>query len=156
MEGFFRLKTPADLREKLRRDFAKIEANLLDVDAFFNFFVTAEHMLDWIHPGNTKEQQDLRKVLRASSPLLKTCTHLANGAKHFRPVAAVNDSVSATGSGELQRSPFGLIVLGIFGFAPGRLVVDLKGQSARDLGPTIDAHDLAQRVLAYWDAYPLP
>ncbi len=54
MEGLFSLKTPADLREKLRRDLAKLLDAPLDADAAFNFFITAEHMLDWVYPNRVR------------------------------------------------------------------------------------------------------
>ena len=39
---------------------------------------------------------------------------------------------------------------------PIRLIVDLKGPAAAELGPSIPALDLAREVLAFWDAQLLP
>ena len=47
MQGFFNLQTQFDLRDKLHRELDKLRAAPLDVDAAFNFFVTAEHLPEW-------------------------------------------------------------------------------------------------------------
>ena len=49
--GVFGLKTPADLLQKMARELARLRDDPDNVDHAFNFFVTAEHMLDWLFPG---------------------------------------------------------------------------------------------------------
>jgi hypothetical protein len=109
--GFFRLQTPADLLAKLRHDLGRVEAAPTDEYCAFDFFVTAEHMLDWIYPGPSGEKT--RKFLR-QHPLLATCSNITNGAKHFQLLPhhiAVKDAVHVEGafdrnaySGESERS----------------------------------------------------
>ena len=56
-----------------------------------DFFVTAEHMADWVLPGQANRQA--RETLRASSVLLQVPSHVANGAKHFIAEARPHQSV---------------------------------------------------------------
>src|SRR4051794_3920716 len=137
MEGLFTLKTPADLREKMRRDLEKMRAAPLDADAAFNFFVTAEHMLDWVYPRDANRQA--RTDARKKSTLLQVCSHLANGAKHFEVEGKQHQSVDKTGRSGIFYAPptylgRGYFPAGHFGFGPcppgcfevGRLIVHLK------------------------------
>jgi hypothetical protein len=78
--GFFELRTPHDLLKKMQRDHSRLEANSLDAYAAFDFFVTANHLVDWVWPSATRQQ--LRDN-REDVPLLRVCEHLADGAKHF-------------------------------------------------------------------------
>ena len=61
LAGIFDLKTPKDLLEKLGRDLERLRAAPNDTDHAFNFFVTAEHMPDWLHPGNKGKRDRERK-----------------------------------------------------------------------------------------------
>lgn len=81
MKGLFELQTPADLLRKLRSDFEELKKQPRNSYLAFNFFVTAEHMKDWLFPGYSKE--GARKTLQNSSQVLLVCSHVANGAKHF-------------------------------------------------------------------------
>lgn len=154
MEGFFTLNSAADLREKLRRDLAKLRAAPTNIDSALNFFITAEHMADWVHPG--KAGRAAREALRDSSLLLQVCSHLANGGKHFRVEAKHHDSVARTrrvgGITTLGRYALGTRPLG--GGRP-TCYVDLQGDAAAALGPSIEVITLARCVMAFWDAHPL-
>ncbi len=55
--GFFALRTPQDLLAKLRHDHARLVDNPIDSYAAFDFFVTANHLVDWIWPSATRTQQ---------------------------------------------------------------------------------------------------
>ena len=46
-EGVFSLTSAAHLRDKLRHDFEALKADPFNPYLGFNFFVTAEHLLDW-------------------------------------------------------------------------------------------------------------
>lgn len=152
--GFFELQTSQDLLEKLRRDFHKLREAPLDSDAAFNFFVTAEHMLDWIYPKRSGKKQ--RETERRSSILLKVISHLANGAKHFEVEASHHESVRET-----QRSGLRMFMPRMFRtrllshLSRSFLVVTLDGQAAREYGPKIRLQDLAEKVIAYWESHPL-
>ena len=153
MPGIFQLRTASDLREKLRRDLAKLKAEPLDADAAFNFFVTAEHMLDWVYSG--KARTDERTKARQGSVLLRVCSHLANGAKHFEVEGKHHDSVSSTQTVEHTMSVVNIVsITGPFVSWP-RLLLTLKGTAATELGNVIGAIELAERVMDYWDTQQL-
>ncbi|HMH54204.1 MAG TPA: hypothetical protein VK548_28480 [Candidatus Acidoferrum sp.] len=148
-EGFFELRTPADLLEKLRHDFSRIRQNCLDSYAAFDFFVTAEHLLDWKYPDDEEPaNREMKKHLRGDEPLLRVTSHLANGAKHFKATAARHKSVGGTHN---HTGDFVLDDFDPFDFDTDSLVVELTGDDAIVLGPEITVHDLAGRVLAYWE-----
>jgi hypothetical protein len=91
---FFDLKTPEDLLRKLEREYDGWKAAPLNVDLAWNFFVTAEHLPDWIYyqdmPISGTARPDLLDgqtpndfTRDRARPLLRICSHLANGGKHF-------------------------------------------------------------------------
>jgi len=157
IEGVFTLTSAEDLLAKLGRDLARIEREPWNPDPAFDFFVTAEHMLDWRDPDRKprdSEAKERRGALRESEPLLRITSHIANGAKHFRPLAARHKSIQGTGqrtSGGLQSDGFQSNA-----FAPATTspVVDLSDDEATSVGcKEIAAVDLARRVLEYWKAH---
>ncbi len=93
-KGFFDLQRPTDLLAKLKRELQRMEAEPLDVDHAFNFFVTAEHILDWLHPGDANKA--MRRQAREASKLLQLVSHIANGAKHFVAEASHHKSMGGT------------------------------------------------------------
>lgn len=95
MEGIFELTTPNDLLKKLRYEYEHFRLEPLNTYTAFNFFVTAEHLLDWQYPGRANRSQ--RKQVRANSVILQICSHIANGAKHFQVEDKHHKSVSDTG-----------------------------------------------------------
>jgi hypothetical protein len=147
MTGIFDLTEPRHLLAKMERELDRMRAAPLDVDHAFNFFVTVEPMLDWLHPGTAGRTQ--REQLRASDPLLEVVSHLATGAKHFDFLSPHHTAVSSTkkepASGFGMR-PFGV---GVFGGGPA-LVVKLSGNVALQLGTQASPLDLARMVLDYW------
>jgi hypothetical protein len=64
MIGIFDLIEPRHLFEKLGRELERLRSKPDDVDHAFNFFTTAEHMPDWLHPGYTKEAKSQRETKR--------------------------------------------------------------------------------------------
>lgn len=147
----FDLNTAHDLRAKMRRDLERMRANPMDSDAAFNFFVTAEHMPDWIYPKREKKQE--RETLKNSEIILRICSHLANGAKHFEVEAKHHDTVQSSGRrrgwhGSWAGGPW-------FGpwFGGSCLVIHLKGDAEQALGPAISAIDLATKIMEFWENY---
>lgn len=139
LDGFFSLRTPHDLLEKLESDFTRFKtADATSVEAqyaAFDFFVTALHMADWMPHGAGGSIPS-----HGAYPEGSLVYDLGNGAKHFRVNPAQHTTVSNTGSA-------GLFDPAIFDpaiFDVGRLVVDLED------GTTVDALSVAQRVLDYW------
>ncbi len=138
----------------MRRDFERLKSKPLSSDAAFNFFVTAEHMLDWVYPKRINKEK--RTNARKKSVVLQVCSHLANGAKHFELEGRHHNSVSSTGAG-VGWSREGFFAPDYFadGYFEERLVVSLKGDAAKELGQSIGAIELAEKVIAYWDKHPL-
>ena len=55
MKGIFELRTPQDLLQKLRFDREQLKKDPTNTYLAFNFFVTAEHIKDWLHPGKANK-----------------------------------------------------------------------------------------------------
>lgn len=150
-KGFFDLKTPRDLLRKMEHDFARMQAAPLDSYPAFDFFVTVEHMLDWVYANDTKRQT----AERNANVALQVCSHLANGAKHFQATATRHKSVQ--GVHERPAMRWGEAVWGEsrWGTEEG-LEITLSDEEAGRLGRQgwIDALDLAQRLLDYWRTHP--
>ena len=58
----FQLTTAADLRAKLGRDLDRLKNEPMNADAAFNFFVTAEHLLDWVYPKNINKARRTKEL----------------------------------------------------------------------------------------------
>jgi len=83
LQGLFSLKTSRDLPGKLEHDFKRLRtADPATADAHyaaFDFFVAAEHLLDWISRSIGGSLSSHRAY--SQGPLV---SHMANGAEHFR------------------------------------------------------------------------
>lgn len=144
--GFGSLKSPHDLLRKVQHDFRRMQAAPADVYAAFDFFVSAYHLLDWVHPNDEAG----RLAEETKQPLLQVCSHIANGAKHFEATKPRHKSVK-----DVVANP-GKFFGGDFfggGFF-GSLTVQLDGQSASLWGAEISAVDLASIVLKFWESDP--
>ena len=129
MGQFFQAETAQLLFEKLTRDLECLETWPNDVDMAFNFFLTADAILEWLYPGEAGELQrgDLR-----NDPLLRAVRELASGAKHL----------------EMKRRA---------GSPQTVLTVELTERAAQKYGSRISALELAKRVHAYWRTqFPVP
>ena len=148
MRGIGPLDTPQHLLGKLKRDFERVQATPSDPYAAFDFFVTAEHMLDWVLPRY--ENKKAREALRDSSPVLQAVSHIANGSKHFIVQAAHHQSVRQVDA------PDGAFDSGAFdphGFDTDALTVTFDGAAAAVLGGQMLVLDLAEKALRFWDDY---
>jgi len=145
--GFGRLRAPLDLLRKLRHDYSRIKGDPNVEYAAFDFFVTAEHILDWLLPGNAK--RDERERLRASDPLLEITWDIASGAKHFVVEARGHESVSHT---DVAPAVFDSEAFDHEGFQTAdELFVTLEGRAAARFGLRMEILPLAALVLAYWE-----
>jgi hypothetical protein len=76
LDGFLALRTPRDLLRKLEADFARLgQSSLESIEAqyaAFDFFVTAEHLPDWIFAISGQTKSALR-----SYPEGKVVSHIA-------------------------------------------------------------------------------
>ena len=148
---FFGMEHARDLLEKLEWEFQRLSDEPNNKFSAFNFFVTAEHLLDWVHPGQRSNARDAR---RASEPLLQVISHLCNRAKHLRLRAAHKSVMRA----EVGLGPPRTRYMGHNIQTWGGYHVVLWVYVAAHLQPTfqdrITPIDLAQRTLAYWRAQP--
>jgi hypothetical protein len=142
--GHFSHKSAADLFAKLQRDFDRLCRSPTDADASFNFFVTAEHLPEWHFKGDSKAAAELRK----QHALLRLCSHLANGAKHFEVTR--HNAVASTATVNVQRlaaGPAGTVEskATVLQFA-----VNPEPTEAAELGPSITVTELASRIGQFW------
>jgi hypothetical protein len=136
--GFATLKNTSDLLMKLQHDIARMTNDQSDEYAAFDFFVTAEHMVDWHLPGNPAAQ----RALRQSEVLLQVVSHIANGAKHFSATAKQHKSVLAVSRETYEEES---------GDFEEDLEVHLSKEEALALeGSSFKTTTLAFRVYAYW------
>ena len=144
--GFFQLTAPADLLRKLEHDYRRLTKTPADPYPAFDFFITAEHLLDWSYPGD--EGKAKRNQLRAAHPLLRVVSHIANGAKHMVLDDSRHTSVSDT---EATQSRYGDGAYGVGPYGAGHLVVTIDESMWKTLGvKMITTIGLADDLLAFW------
>jgi hypothetical protein len=146
IKGFFKLQTPGDLLNKLRHDLSQMKLHPFDEYMAFNFFVTAEAMLDWIYPGNENKMN--RKIIRNSEPMLMVTSDLASGAKHFSGLYTHHDSVKSI---DISPGAFPLGSFPVGSIGNGVLRVHLNELLPNYDRKMITAFKLASMVLEYWE-----
>jgi hypothetical protein len=148
LRGIFELREPIDLFRKLQHDFTRIQLNALDQYAAFDFFVTAEHILDWLFPG--RENDKARNEAREKNFIRGVCSHIASGAKHFEVQHSRHASVTdvAVVSGAFQDGAFQSSA-----FSTSRLIVRLDGDAADNLGDVVECLFLAGLVIKHWESH---
>lgn len=152
MPGAFGLTTPKDLLGKLERELNQLRASPNNHDVAHNFFISAEHMLDWLYPGRGKRKT--RESLRRKTPLLQVVSHLANSSKHYDQLAPHHQSVEDTGKGGgyFGASYFGGSYFGGGFFGGRRLLIKFKGKAITEFGESLPVLDVAEKVYAFWQA----
>lgn len=147
MKGFAQLQGPADLLAKLVHDFERVRAAPDDTYAAFDFFVTAEHMVDWLIPDSLEVKQwSARKAKRESSELLKITSHIANGAKHFQALADHHRCVA-----ELKQENGGFDAHSFSSNSFSSASFQMHGLNIRlETGSVVHVLALAEDVLSYW------
>jgi hypothetical protein len=136
---FFELRTAADLFRKIEDDLKVMEASPGDARLAFNFFVTVEHLPDWL------DRRDLVK----KTCLLRIVSHLANGAKHFVLDDSRHKSVkNAEASGYVEADYMEP------GYFEESLDVHLSPDEAKEMGvDVIDTVSLGQKAVQFWRPY---
>lgn len=140
--GLFELRTPVDLLGKAERDLVRLRSNPLDVDAAFDFFVTARHVPDWVEAyGGRKAGEVFKQHVE-----LRVCRHIADGAKHFLATHTNHRQVSGTSTapGGFQSNAFQASAYQVGALT---IVLDPTDPDVSALGPSIDAVRLAERVV---------
>lgn len=148
MPGLFSNTSPDWLVLKLERDLQRLQASPRDAETAFDFFVTAESLVDWLLPGRVNKHA--RRRLHESEPLLQIVSHIASEAKHYAAEAPHHSSVKATArtGGLFSSSLFaGCLSAGRL-ISKGGLTVELDGEAAVLYGSSIAAVSLAELVLA--------
>jgi len=139
--GFFQLKDASDLFKKLEWEYRNLRDHPGNQYHAFNFFVTAEHMADWMNESGID-------IDKKDFTLLKLCSHIANSGKHFVAKAERHKSVkSAMHDGIFEP---GVFEVGVF---EESLQIELTPEEAKKLCvETIDSVSLASKVLEFWRA----
>ena len=142
LHGFFALRTPEDLLRKLEADWERLRA----VDpvsqaaqyAAFDFFVTANHIPDWLREAGGGKLSEYRNY-----PDGALVTHIGTGAKHFRGTRLAEKPASGTRvyHGVFDSNGFDAAV-----FEVSQLVIDLED------GTTVPVLAVAERVITHWRA----
>jgi hypothetical protein len=159
MDGFFELKTHPDLLHKLKREYARWKSDPLNVDFAWNFFVTAEHFPEWMyqtHRGQPLLGGVSPSKFKKDRPLLRICSHLANGAKHLILTSGRHTSVACTVREMSGYIEAGYIEDGYYAEKP-MLRVYLIPEEAAALGrdtADVDALWLADRIIEFYQAWP--
>jgi hypothetical protein len=134
--AFFELTTPLQLFRKMEADLAALQQSGQDSHIAFNFFVTAEHLPDWLGLRALVHQHALLRIVR----------HLANGAKHFNVDPKRHRSVVVTSKDRYFEE--GYIEPG---YMEEPLLVHLSPDEADEMGTAvIDSVSLGRKVLAFW------
>lgn len=88
-------------------------------------------------------------LLKKSNNYLVVCSDIANGSKHFK----VNPDRHHSVSGTSIKGAFDSNAFDNKAFDVARLVIDLDGEAANQLGSSIDAIELAREVLEFWKSH---
>lgn len=149
IEGFFELKSPEDLLRKLRHDLEQMKTFPFDVYLAYNFFVTAESMLDWVYPGDKNKEK--RNEIRKSAWFLNATSDLATGAKHFKPhdFHDTVDKAFITPGWFTNYFPKGAFPNGSFG--DGALIVCINDEIDVEDSDRFSAFAVATKVLEFWE-----
>jgi hypothetical protein len=142
--GFFDVRDPQALFQKMRYDYGRMLASPLDAYPAWDFFVTANHLIDWIWPSaGTAQHREERKW----EAIPRICEHLANGAKHF----IVNREHSAVLQIERTGGAFESLAADAADVRSDMLLITLDTMEAADIGVAqISASAMARQVLLYW------
>ena len=136
--AFLELRTPRDMLEKARREYARLSGRF-DIDHVFNFFVTANHISDYVKESGTVPQAELDVLFQDQD--LKDCRDLCDKAKHLRLTKRA-DPMTHKWGGEIGGAPIGMLPIG----ADGEWEL-WSGDRAVEITP------LATRGLEKWDLF---
>jgi len=148
-KGFGKFKSAQDLFAKLERDYARLLSGGPNVaDSAYDFFVTGFHLLEWVYPDDPAK----RKEILDNEYLIRLCSHIANGAKHFEAKSKRHQSVKSIknqvfwnlGGASKEGGSYEL------GYVSEDLMIELDGEARQVLGPYTTAQNIAKHVLRFW------
>ena len=137
---FFDLISPSQLFEKLKADLVTLEETH-ESQAAFNFFVTAEHLPDWLR---------LRHLVKQNAAL-RVVSDIASGAKHFLIDSDRHKSVRAAEKDEYFAEDYVEN-----GYVAPELVIHLEDFERESLQlplPQISAVELGKMVVDFWQSH---
>ena len=154
MKGLFELSKATDLLQKLHYEFEQLKKEPDNTYVAFNFFVTAEHILDWLYPKRSNKKK--REQVRENSVLLQICSHIANGSKHFEVEDLRHKSVSGTNhmGGHWPNGYFPKDYFPNGYFPDSNLIIRLEGDAKNQFGESISVIKLAAIIVEFWDKHP--
>lgn len=123
---------------KAQREHARLRERF-DIDNVFNFFVTANHIRDYVSKTGAVSQAALDGFL--SDPDMNDCRDLCDKAKHLRLTKRA-DPVTHRWSGAIGGAPIGVLPIG--GSGEWELWSD---------GRAVNIEALAGRVIDKWNAF---
>ena len=135
---FLELRTPRDMLDKAKREHGRLSSDF-NIDNVFNFFVTANHIRDYIEKS-AAVGRDVVATFCSSQDMLD-CRDLCDKAKHLR-LTKRTDPVTHRWSGALGGAPLNMLPLG----GDGRW--ELWSDDRH-----VDIQQLADRVLGLWDSF---
>ncbi len=148
MKGIFDLLEPIDLLKKLHYEFQLLKKEPDNAYIAFNFFVTAEHILDWLYPKGANKKK--RKQERANSILLRICSHIANRKDPHHQ--SVSGTIHVGGYWPREYFPKEYFPAGYF--PESNLIIRLDGEAKKQLGESITVIKLATMIIDFWDKHP--
>lgn len=134
----------SELFDKLKYELELLEKKVTSYN-FFNFAVTAYHLIDWIKNSDNADDQIKQQVKELyEDEHFSICKDVCNSCKHFkitRYTPKVNDIESKTGYG------CGRYGKGVYGAGEESIYVITK------TGQKYDGLDLARAILKTWDDF---
>jgi len=136
--AFLELATPRDMLEKTKREHRRLAAGF-DIDHVFNFFVTANHIRDYVEKTGAVSQAVSEALYQDQD--MKDCRDLCDKAKHLR-LTKRPDPMTHCWSGAIGGAPIGVLPIG----GSGRWELWSSGR-------TVDIELLAERMLKKWENF---
>lgn len=145
--GFFRIKTAADLLQKIVREQRRFRSQSTpgNDDLAFNICLSIAHWPEWFagEHGSQSSPPITAGGIRASNPCLRLCLELANNAKHWGrdkpPVGGVFMAQSTAAQSMVGLSPEGReipweeIVINVAGWPPNMPVREVFDSAIREM-----------------------
>jgi hypothetical protein len=135
---FLELRTPRDMLMKAKREHGKLTANF-DIDNVFNFFVTANHIRDYIEKNRAVPHSIMEEFLRDQD--IRDGRDLCDKAKHLRLTKRA-DPLTHRWSGTIGGAPLATLPIG----ADGEWELWSDGRE-------VNIARLADRVIDKWDEF---
>lgn len=136
--AFLELRTPRDMLDKARREYARLAENF-NIDNVFNFFVTANHIRDYIEKNGTVKQSLIDRFFTDQE--MQDCRDLCDKAKHLR-LTKRTDPLTHKWSGCIGGAPIGALPIG----ADGEWELWSNDRA-------VNIERLAERVLQKWEEF---